>query len=385
MRNNLTFKRFTDFDELAAHKEEWNNLLVHTDADQLFMSFEWILAWWKHFGSKLKLDTYFIYIDGELVGVLPLVIRKKEGFRQLTILGVGKSDYVDFLIREDHSRECLTFFYNEILQHERGWDICVLSKLVEDRVTFQHLSAFLLEKGKRRIRISSYGSAPFLMITSAWEDYLNKISKKMVGDTRRQIRRIEREFGNLKYESMVPYEKLDDLYSNFVEYHRVRRDAVKKDYSMFNDDRNITFYRDIMKGFHQRGTVHFSVLYCNDLAISMHLGFIVGNKFYYLVPVFNSNFQKYSIGRILLIHLLEEAFTNHYEEFDFCYGDEPYKYEFSSSERSLREIIYCRRTIRGILAALWFCGLRKWLRKSTFIMDTVYPRLRFLKVVREVS
>lgn len=385
MHSHVTFRRFSDLDELAAHKKEWNNLLLKTDADRLFMSFEWILAWWRHFGATLELFTYFVYVGGKLAGILPLAIRKKEAFRQLVLLGVGKSDYLDFIVMDDYWDQCLTVFYDEVLKGDGKWDIFLVSKLVEEKRTYQHLSASLIEKEPGGTSICRFGCAPYLKIDSGWDEYLSKMRKKTVADSRRQIRRLENEVGKISYKSELSYDEANSLYQTFLQYHRVRREAVKKDYSMFGDERNVAFYIDTLKGLTGACTTHFSVLYSSNLPVSMHLGFVADNRFYYQVPVFNEAFEKYSVGRILLMRLLEEAFSKGFDEFDFGYGREPYKYDFASGERALMEIVFARKTFRGRLGTLWFQQLRKRLKKTIFIAKVVYPKMRGHKLVKDPS
>jgi hypothetical protein len=50
-----------------------------------------------------------------------------------------------------------------------------------------------------------------------------------------------------------------------------------------------------------------------------------GEKVYYYLPAFDRRFDKYSVGSILLKHIILEAGAEGYQAFDFLRGDEKYK------------------------------------------------------------
>jgi CelD/BcsL family acetyltransferase involved in cellulose biosynthesis len=72
-------------------------------------------------------------------------------------------------------------------------------------------------------------------------------------------------------------------------------------------------------------------------------------------------------------------------KFDFCYGDETYKYDFTSCRRIMKEIVIANKTIKGNLAFLWFKSLRHHLKENSIIMRGLLPKLRSIRVVKEGS
>lgn len=75
--------------------------------------------------------------------------------------------------------------------------------------------------------------------------------------------------------------------------------------------------------------VHLSALKLDDTILAAHWGYVVGGRFYYLMPSFEGgDWNRYSADRLLIEHLLEWSFERGLEAFDFTVGDEDYKSEF---------------------------------------------------------
>ena len=71
--------------------------------------------------------------------------------------------------------------------------------------------------------------------------------------------------------------------------------------------------------------IDFSCLKINGKIVSSHIGYKFEKKFYYIFPVYDLNFKKYSTGNILLKKLIKNSLISNYELFDFTIGDEAYK------------------------------------------------------------
>ena len=86
----------SDFSEWAGLREEWKSLALKCPTATPFQTPEWLLTWWEFFGSGELLVLAFRE-EGRLVGLAPLFIFPWNGRRQVTLIGSGLSDYLDFL------------------------------------------------------------------------------------------------------------------------------------------------------------------------------------------------------------------------------------------------------------------------------------------------
>ena len=76
-------------------------------------------------------------------------------------------------------------------------------------------------------------------------------------------------------------------------------------------------------------TIHLSALKSDDTIIAAHWGYVVGSRFYYLIPSYEDGaWRPFAPGHLLTEHLLEWSFAHGIEVFDFGFGDEDYKLEY---------------------------------------------------------
>ena len=73
----------------------------------------------------------------------------------------------------------------------------------------------------------------------------------------------------------------------------------------------------------------FTVIDYKNEAIALHFGFAFKNTFYYYKPTYYERYGQYSPGNILLIELIDNAKKRGLKTFDFCKGEEVYKFRFA--------------------------------------------------------
>lgn len=105
----------------------WSDLLAQSTADRLFLDWDWLELWWKHFGARAGEEAYLCTAhNGEtLVGALPVVagaVRRRPGIAMLSVQVMGMrhydarnilSEYLDVVAlpgREDAARAAIVRF-----------------------------------------------------------------------------------------------------------------------------------------------------------------------------------------------------------------------------------------------------------------------------------
>lgn len=108
--------RRIDEDEFDGAQEQWDNLLQLSDANPLFLCWEWMHGWWKTWSAALDLQlyVYYVYHQGVLVGILPLYLfnQKKSLFREFQFIGNAWGRYPT--IRSEH----ISPLFNRVLARE---------------------------------------------------------------------------------------------------------------------------------------------------------------------------------------------------------------------------------------------------------------------------
>jgi CelD/BcsL family acetyltransferase involved in cellulose biosynthesis len=82
--------------DLAGFAEQWNALAAQTPEASFFQTFDWFDAYWSHFGAAGRLRVLVVESGRRIVGILPLVVRKRPRFPALRVLGYPLDDWGSF-------------------------------------------------------------------------------------------------------------------------------------------------------------------------------------------------------------------------------------------------------------------------------------------------
>src|SRR5947207_3225723 len=104
----MLVQRIENTAEFERLGEEWNPLLAASNARSVFLTWEWLHAWWKHLSDGRRLSILAMRQAGALVGIAPLAVRpalhrRMLPFQGTEFLGCGTagSDYLDFIVRPE--------------------------------------------------------------------------------------------------------------------------------------------------------------------------------------------------------------------------------------------------------------------------------------------
>src|SRR6185295_10963283 len=89
--------------ELESLRAEWNELLVDSSADCLFLTWEWMTSWWRHLKGERLLHVIEVRDKDRLIGLAPFTVSRGR----LEFMGTGAigSDYLDLIARRGEERE----------------------------------------------------------------------------------------------------------------------------------------------------------------------------------------------------------------------------------------------------------------------------------------
>jgi len=362
----------------------WDPLVTRAGIVNVFLTFGWLATWYDHFGSQQQLLIIVVRDDEGVIGIAPLAITRREGFRRLGSIGAGLADYEDFIIAQDTEREALLEAIFLAADRVEGWDIFQLNKMPGDSANLEPLTAVLQRRPGPPPSLRTFSTAPYISIKTPWEDYWLGLNKRFRTDSERRLRRLEREKGAISYHEPTDLTELNHYLELLIRWHLVRRKQIKGDYSLFENTTKIEFYKDLARWCFSTGWLSMVAMRSGAETVAIHFGFNYAGKHFYMIPTFNDAYSRYAPGRLLLIHLVQESFDRGFKEFDMCYGDEDYKFSFNPQTRRLWSVTAYRPTIRGYTGKIWFGYLRPLLR-HTQLRRSLVPWLRRTGIMGEFS
>ncbi|WP_051470166.1 GNAT family N-acetyltransferase [Fischerella sp. PCC 9605] len=159
----------------------------------------------------------------------------------------------------------------------------------------------------------SQGYNTYLIKQKAQSNWIQKVS--------RNIPKIEREVGPLRFEAHVPDTSLLRLLMRWKSNHYRRTGA--------SNDFKVEWIVRVVEQIHATKRENFagmlSVLYMGDEVAALHLGMRSRSVWHYWFPSYNQQFHKYSPGLILLLKMIESAQLLGLQTIDLGQGDESYK------------------------------------------------------------
>lgn len=213
--------------------------------------------------------------------------------------------------------------------------------------------------------------SPYIDLTdgyAAWEQRLN--TGRQLKQLARKERKLIREHGPLHFEF---HEPSPDVLRTLVHWKRRQyfRSGEADVLATGWPPQLLKFLLSIPS--HSALQPVLSTLYAGGELVAAHYGLTSPGIFHCWFPVYNTDFHRYSPGKLLLRHMLFHAPEHGLTRFDFGAGDEPYKYTFSNAATTVSRTIVDRNRPRRWLRTRYY-RFRMLLKNSEF-----GPRLKSLR------
>jgi CelD/BcsL family acetyltransferase involved in cellulose biosynthesis len=332
--------------DLASVEAEWSALCDEARAGTVFLSPQWLVPWWKHFGEGREICAIALRDAGELVGFLPLF---RENVRagglpitRVAFLGDGATgcDYLDVLAapgREPEVREAALAALGKI-----EWDLCDLDGLWRESPTallfaqrfpsVRPVAANVagLDGGDSVVRDARLRFVcPHIPLDGTWQEFLAGLGRRE--NLRRREKWLFRQPG-VSVEVARTEAEAAQAVETFLELHRARW-SVEGGSDGLSDQRHDNFHREAVRELARRGWLRLYTLRAARRPVASVYGIVRGNTFLYYQSGYDPAWAQKSVGLVLLARTVEDAFAEKLEDFDFLRGNEGYKAQWARAER----------------------------------------------------
>ena len=348
----LTMRKWSIGDWLD-NGDTWSSLLARSNADALFLSWDWLTLWWQCFAGALAAvpEILAFYRGGDLVGVAPLYRRRvvRNGVLPATsvqLIGVSWrdpgaliSEYLDIVatVAETDAvrRTCV-----RALLEEGGWTEWVIGFTAAGP---QWRDAFAqLELGPRHYmrdldRLVSYEAD----LSCGFERYLSALGQS----TRRSLWNLRRRLagrGKVSFELLSPQE-IEGGLSDLNRLHQLRWQQPAF------AGAGLDFHTRLARRLAGRGELALSRLRVGGQVVSVLYDIRKGARQYNISVGFDPSFgDRLSLGLIHFGYAMEAAADRQVSTYDFLGGSgqhSDYKRNLSQARRNLS----CVQVLRGYL------------------------------------
>lgn len=286
----------------------------------VFQCADFLSVWCDTIGRARHTAAKFVAIlddRGNPAALLPLGVERKFGVRVLSFLDGGVADYncpVLFPAGEQLAGAAMKEVWASLARMSADFDVVLLEKMPE---AVQDLNNPLVTPASQRFSHSGY----FTTLQSNWTDFVRRLPYAQ--DSRRNLRRLS-ELGKVEFTIAATAEERARFLAAMMA-QKSRRYVQTRGIDSFDRPGYRDFFKEATSRLAQRGILHLSALTLDGKVLAAHWGYVVGTRFYYLMPSYEFEWHRYSPGRLLLHKLLEWSTTNGLTIFDQGIGDEEYK------------------------------------------------------------
>jgi CelD/BcsL family acetyltransferase involved in cellulose biosynthesis len=321
-------------DRFADLRREWIDLVRHSSANNPFLSWEWLHAWWVHLGGTSRLQILTARDDdGELLGIAPLCASRGRWpwLSQLEFLATGwaGSDYLDLIVRRGCEDQCAAAF--------AAWLRTRAQTLRLDHLrpagVAARLAAELTPHGWTRESARS-GVCPYVRLQGhSWDSYVETLRPSQRTRCRRHLNTLRQKF-EVSFARVDSEAERQEVLSALMDFHD-QRWTSRGGSTAFQTPGLRAFHHDVTSRALDAGWLRLFSLRLNETVAAVTYCFHVAGKFYLYQHGFNPRFWQYSVGAVVLGRTIRSAIEEGASEFDMLYGEEPYKALWASETRQL--------------------------------------------------
>jgi CelD/BcsL family acetyltransferase involved in cellulose biosynthesis len=346
----LSVETIHDVGAFADLAPEWEALLRESEADGLFLTWEWLFTWWKHLSAGYELYIVLLRSRGELIALAPLALRHGS-FRQLPPMpalqflgsGVAGSDYLDLIVRRGHEAEAVRVLSEYLIESAR-----VLSFV---RMRPLGPTAALIERMRQQGWQAWQGPSeicPFVSLRGlTFESYLASLGSEHRYAFRRKLGRIERRHTSSFDLASTETERQESLAALFALH--AQRWSTRGDVGAFSTQVLRDFHDELSRLALAAGWLRLWVLRLDGKPVAALYGFLRQRTFYFYQSGFDPAFARESVGLVLLGVAVRAAIEEGADELDMLHGVESYKTHWANATRELLRFELYAPGTRGFL------------------------------------
>jgi CelD/BcsL family acetyltransferase involved in cellulose biosynthesis len=321
-------------------KEEWEALLKNHPQPNIFLTWDWLFCWWKHFGRGKGLQILLAKNDQEkIMGIAPLYVTEErwgwQNLWQLKLLGTEpiSSEYLDFLASPLNAKAVISEFLTHLAKYSQ-LDLYSFTDLGPNSNLLSYYS-----EPKGGITLVPAEICPIINFPPTWEEYQLSLSKH----TRQYLRQIfkffiEKKGGQLRKASAQDVETV--LHKLFELHTRLWQSRGKS--GGFLSQEKQKFHLEVARRFSENGRLGLYYLELDREIVSILYGFTYADTYYFYQSGFDLNYQKKSPGLAVLYYTIQDCFNSGRTSFDFLRGQEEYKSKWANDRHQTYHLLVPR-------------------------------------------
>jgi CelD/BcsL family acetyltransferase involved in cellulose biosynthesis len=329
--------------EWSARLQAWSGLLEQASEPSVFLSPEWIRAWWRAYGGGHDAMLWAAHDEqGGLVGLAPLYVRRVRlaGLVDARVIGVMGdegvgSEYLGLLVRPGREAEFLSALA-EVLAGD--WAVLDFRGLPDGGALARLIPEILGARALERIHCERHPCAQILL-PDDYEAYLRSLKPKFRSTLRYRTNKLLKN-NAVRLLRTSREEELGTHLARFFAMHQERW-VARAHPGSFHDPRMRAFYRDMAAAFLRRGWLRFDHLEVDGVIRASQFGFAYGGVLHSLQEAFDLSFHPPGVGGLGVIlrgMVIRESITEGLKTYDFLGGVQEFKARWETTTQYVQRV-----------------------------------------------
>lgn len=345
----LKIREINTCDQFFELKDYWNKVLKRSRDNHIFLTWEFLSTYVKHFGKETKLKILYIEDKNEIIAIAPLrqsrnSLKNCLGYNVIEPLTYGHTDYTGLVLAERES-ECLNLFLNYLVERN-NWDFIYLFDF-PGTSNFPELLSKVPTASYLKVDFLHGAVCPFMSIPESMNLFMNSLSADFRYNIRRYTRKLEKNHQRVELKRYDEIGSVEDTVKIFIDLHQ-RWWKSKGMPGYFSTQKRRDFTLDVSRRFADNGWLALYFLTVNDEPITALFCFEYNQRMYGTLTGLNPDYFEYSVGNITFAKVIEECIQKKIKEFDFMKGSELYKFKYGANYRRNLNIRFVNRRLTSI-------------------------------------
>ena len=358
----LSVRAVTTLEEFETLAGPWNALLRQAGVDNVFLTWEWLYTWAKHYLGADRLWIALVYREPDrLVGIAPFFIRRGRAhgipLRDLRFLGSDEvcSAYLDFIVsRRDHAAVVSRLYRYLHEEVSAIWDTVTLPEIPAGSSTIDLWDRLIQDAGKV-VDVVATTACPVMELPARAEDLTERMGAKARYNLLRSGKRLE-QAGRVVYERVASEHEVQEALATFIQLHQ-KRWVKTAPGGAFASPRFLAFHQEIAKVFSELGWLRLDFLRLNGEAIAGVYGYSYRRRYSFYLPGFDpAVLPRMSPGILLLLRCAGEAVREGDRQFDLLQGVADYKMVWADRLERCLTLRHYNHNVRASAAKLLASG-----------------------------
>ncbi len=343
----------TSRNELNTYAHEWNELLSSSDANTIFLTWEWVSTWVDTVYPDARLFVIAVQdSNGQLIAIAPfyrsdLHLLGIFKYKCLRIIGDCQSgaEYGDIIIRRGFENIALMFVMQELIRHRHIWDCIWICNVAGWTGAYERYSGVSNEIGLYMHEWTREFSV--VKLPDTHESYLSLISKKRRGYIKRETRRLHASH-LVELIQCNSQDKLPEYLTDLFELHRKRWESVGQLGSFVRRPPMKRFYESFAPVALREGWLRLYTLKVDGIIKAAQYGYVYNGIFHALQEGYVPNSFD-GIGNVLRNLVFKECIKEGLQEYDFLGGVTDHKRLWRAEPREGYNLFIGRRSLKNRL------------------------------------